>query len=192
VFQGGIYTVEVTEGVCTGEDEIEVVFAKAPVLNIGGDTTLCKGGGLWLNASFPKSTYKWNTGSTDSMIYADQPGEYKVTVTNPCGETTDSVTIYFQNEYCDLFMANAFSPGNDAINNVFLPRGRNITVTSFSIYNRSGELIFYTEENNVGWDGTFEGEIVQEGLYLWTLTYNIPQGPFIKKSNAAGHILLLR
>src|SRR5690606_14630471 len=94
VFQGGIYTVEVTEGVCTGEDEIEVVFAKAPVLNIGGDTTLCKGGGLWLNASFPKSTYKWNTGSTDSMIYADQPGEYKVTVTNPCGETTDSVTIY--------------------------------------------------------------------------------------------------
>ena len=58
-----------------------------PKINIGNDTVLCKGGGIWLNAAYPKSTYLWNTGSTDSMIYAYSSGKYLVTVTNPCGET---------------------------------------------------------------------------------------------------------
>ncbi|MCC6818052.1 MAG: gliding motility-associated C-terminal domain-containing protein [Bacteroidia bacterium] len=192
VYGSGTYRVTVTEGKCPADDEIQVVFATAPKVNLGGDTMLCKGGGLWLNAAYPKSTYLWSTGSKDSMIYAYQPGKYQVTVTNPCGEAKDSVNLFFQNEFCDLFMANAFSPGNDLVNNIFLPRGRNITVTLFQIYNRWGELIFETDMDGVGWDGTFKGEYVQEGLYMWKLNYTTPSGPYLKKSNAAGQILLIR
>lgn len=192
VYQSGLYWVEVKDGFCPGRDSINLIFAKAPKVNIGVDTILCKGGGMYLNASSPQSTYLWSNGSRDSQIYAFQPGKYKVTVTNPCGTVEDSINIFFQNEYCDLFMANAFSPGNDLVNNVFMPRGRNITVTKFQIFNRWGELVFETDQTNVGWDGTYQGEYVQEGLYLWMLQYNTPNGPYIKKSNAAGQVLLIR
>lgn len=192
VYGTGNYKVTVTEDKCSTEEDINVVFASVPKVNLGGDTMLCKGGGLWLNAAYPKSTYLWSTGSKDSIIYAYQPGKYKVTVTNPCGTASDSINLFFQDEFCDLFMANAFSPGNDLVNNVFMPRGRNITVTLFQIYNRWGELIFETDQDGVGWDGTYKGEYVQEGLYLWKLNYYTPSGPYIKKSNAAGQILLIR
>ena len=188
----GTYFVDVTLGKCSASDTMSIVFSKAPKVQLGSDTVLCKGGGLWLNASSPKSTYLWSTGSTDSAIYAFNAGKYKVTVSNPCGQVQDSLFIFQQNEYCDLFMANAFTPGNDLVNNVFMPRGRNITVKLFQIYNRWGELVFETDQNNVGWDGTYKGEYVQEGLYIWKLFYNTQNGPYIKKNNAFGQILLIK
>ena len=188
----GTYSVDVTLGKCSASDTMSIVFSKAPKVQLGSDTVLCKGGGLWLNASSPKSTYLWSTGSTDSAIYAFNAGKYKVTVSNPCGQVQDSIFIFQQNEYCDLFMANAFSPGNDWVNNVFIPRGRNITVKLFQIYNRWGELVFETDQDNVGWDGKYQGEYVQEGLYIWKLFYNTANGPYIKKNNAFGQILLIK
>ncbi|MBL7836740.1 MAG: gliding motility-associated C-terminal domain-containing protein, partial [Bacteroidetes bacterium] len=65
-------------------------------------------------------------------------------------------------------------------------------VTLFQIYNRWGELVFETDKDGVGWDGTYKGEYVPDGLYLWKLNYTTPNGPFIKKSNAAGQIILIR
>ena len=196
IFQGGTYDVTVTEGKCSAKDTINVVFASAPKINIGSDTVLCKGGGVYLNAAYPKSTYLWNTGSTDSMIYAFQAGKYRVTVTNPCGVTKDSVFLFYQTDYCDLFMANTFTPGNDLVNNYFRPRGRNITITLFQIYNRWGELIYETDkdmqQDSDGWDGTYKGEYVQEGLYLWKVNYTTPNGPYLKKNNASGQILIIR
>ncbi len=188
----GKYIVTVTLDKCDASDSVTVTFSTPPKIDIGGDTILCKGGGLWLNAAYPKSTYLWNTGSTDSTLYAFKPGKYQVTVTNPCGTVQDSIFLFYQTDYCDLFMANAFSPGNDLVNNVFMPKGRNITVKLFQIYNRWGELVFETDETNVGWDGTYKGELVQEGLYIWKLFYTTVNGPYIKKSNAFGQVLLLR
>ncbi len=192
VTASGKYYVDVTQGTCTTRDIVDVVFTTKPKLNLGSDTILCKGGSLRLNASSPTATYMWSTGSTDSFIYAFTPGKYFVTVTNPCGVTKDSLYVNFQTDYCDLFMANAFTPGNDLVNNVFMPRGRNITVKEFQIFDRWGELIFETNENNVGWDGTYMGDYVPDGLYIWRLHYTTPNGPYIKKNNAFGQVLLIR
>lgn len=192
VTASGLYFVDVTNGQCTGTDSIHILYTTAPKVKLGSDTVLCKGASFKLVATSPNANYLWNDGSTDSILYVFSPGLYTVTVTNPCGTTSASIYVNYQTEYCDLFMATAFSPGNDLINNVFMPRGRNIDVQMFQIYNRWGELVFQTTENNVGWDGTYKGEIVQEGLYIWKLFYTTPNGPYIKKSNAFGQILLLR
>jgi len=192
VSKSGKYIVNLIQGKCSAKDSVNIVFATKPKLNLGSDTILCKGGSLKLNASSPTSTYKWNTGSTDSFVYAFSPGKYVVTVTNPCGVTQDSIYVNYQTDYCDLFMANAFTPGNDLVNNVFMPRGRNISVKSFQIFNRWGELIFETDMDNVGWDGTYKGDYVPDGLYIWRLNYWTNNGPYIKKSNAFGQILLIR
>lgn len=89
-------------------------------------------------------------------------------------------------------MANAFSPGNDVLNDVFMPRGRNIKVEFFQIYDRWGELVFETDKDNVGWDGTYKGDYVPDGLFIWKLFYTTSNGPYIKKNNAFGQVLLIR
>jgi gliding motility-associated-like protein len=192
VFNSGQYFVKVTQGLCEGSDTIHVDFTRAPSVYLGRDTILCKGGGLTLKATNPRSVYQWNNGSTDSVVFAFATGKYKVKVVNPCGEFEDSIFITLQNEYCDLFMANAFSPGNDLINNVFMPRGRNINVLSFQIFNRWGEKVFETDQNNVGWDGTFKNNNAETGVYIWKLFYTTPNGLYIKKANASGEVTLLR
>lgn len=192
VNQSGTYGVVVTDGLCKGSDSIQIIFSTVPVVNLGRDTILCKGGILKLVATNSRSNYEWSNGSKDSFIYAFNSGKYKVTVSNPCGVASDSITISIQGDYCDLFMVNAFTPGNDLLNNVFMPLGRNIKVELFQIYNRWGELVFETNQNNVGWDGTFNNKNADMGLYLWKLFYTVSNGPYIKKSNAFGQILLIR
>jgi hypothetical protein len=53
-------------------------------------------------------------------------------------------------------------------------------------------LVFETDQNNVGWDGTYNNNNADMGLYIWKLFYTVPNGPFVKKSNAFGQILLIR
>jgi len=192
VSQTGQYIVKVTLGNCVGFDTINITFNTAPIILLGRDTVLCKGANFKLVANNANTNYIWNTGSTDSFIFVFNTGKYKLKASNVCGVMEDSINITIQSEYCDLFMVNAFSPNNDLINNVFMPRGRNITVKNFQIYNRWGELIFETDQNNVGWDGTFNGKDAEMGLFIWKLFYTVNNGPYIKKSNAFGNILLIR
>mgnify|MGYP002858773324 CR=1 FL=1 len=188
----GTYIVQVTYGKCSNNDTVEVEFSTAPVIQLGKDTLLCKGATLKLNASSFNAQYQWSTGSTDSVIYAFTPGKYSVRAENPCGVAEDSIFVFFNNEYCDLFMPNAFSPDNDLLNAKFIPRGRNITVQLFEVYNRWGQKVYSTDKNNEGWDGTYMGEKAQQDLYIWKLFYTTQNGPYIKKSNAFGQVLLIR
>ncbi len=193
VANSGEYIVKVTEGNCDASDTVLVVFSTEPIVELGKDTSVCKGNGLILRATNPgNSTYLWQDGSTDSLYYVYNSGKYSVVVTNACGTSQDSVFIFFQNDYCDLFMATAFSPDNDLLNAIFKPEGKNMTVKLFQIYNRWGEIVFETDQDNVGWNGQYKGKACEQDLYLWKLFYTTPNGRYIKKSNASGTVLLLR
>jgi gliding motility-associated-like protein len=192
VYNSGKYWVEVTDGICTASDTILVDYAFTPKVELGKDTSVCKGNRMELNAAYPKSTYLWQDGTTDSILVAYTPGKYTVVVQNICGRAEDSVFVFFQTDYCDLFMANAFSPDNDLINSEFKPLGKNITIELFEIYNRWGQMVFSTDKDNVGWNGQFMGKAAPQDLYIWKLFYTTPSGKYIKKSNASGTVLLIR
>lgn len=193
VTNSGDYWVKVTEGNCEAYDTVSVVFSVAPKFELGKDTSVCKGNGMILRATSPGGTsYLWQDGSTDSIYYVYTSGKYSVKATNACGTYEDSVFIFFQNDYCDLFMATAFSPDNDLLNAVFKPEGKNMTVKLFQIYNRWGELVFETDRDNVGWNGQYKNKPCEQDLYLWKLYYTTPNGRYIKKSNASGTVMLLR
>ena len=38
-------------------------------------------------------------------------------------------------------------------------------------FNRWGEEVFYTDTPGVGWDGTYEGNAVQNGTYIWYVRF---------------------
>lgn len=65
------------------------------------------------------------------------------------------------------FMPTAFSPNGDGLNDVLEPSVMGMQVVEFNIFNRWGERLFSSKGE--GWDGTFQGQAVQVGVYTYTL-----------------------
>lgn len=71
-------------------------------------------------------------------------------------------------EKSQLQMPNAFSPNGDGINDIYKPKSgyQNITEFHAYIYNRWGEKLFEWTNPAEGWDGTYHGKPVKEGVYF--------------------------
>jgi gliding motility-associated-like protein len=86
-----------------------------------------------------------------------------------CNDTTQhTVRVNLQPS---LYIPNAFSPGDDKVNDVFLPVGNGISDFSMSIFDRWGKEIFKTDSMDNGWDGRINGsqEMVTEGTYVYKI-----------------------
>jgi len=64
---------------------------------------------------------------------------------------------------------NAFSPNGQGGNNVFSVLGGPYKDLEFRIYNNWGELIFESDEQSKGWDGTWDGANQPIGVYIFTV-----------------------
>jgi gliding motility-associated-like protein len=84
--------------------------------------------------------------------------------------------------------AQAFSPNGDGINDTFYVQGRFIKEIKMKIYDRWGNIVFYTETNDyqsnpkIGWDGTKEnGQKVGVGAYPYQIEVEDISGNKIHK-----------
>jgi gliding motility-associated-like protein len=71
----------------------------------------------------------------------------------------------------NTLIPNAFSPNGDGTNDtweIFNPTSGNADLI-VEIYNRWGELIFYSKGYSVPWDGTYKDKPVPEGTYAYVL-----------------------
>ena len=57
------------------------------------------------------------------------------------------------------------------------------------IYNKWGELLFNTKDQNVGWDGYYKGKLCPEDTYIYKMTLLTTDAKQIQK---AGDVLLIR
>ncbi len=93
----------------------------------------------------------------------------KLQVMGQNGCVSDTVTNVEVGPEFSLYIPKAFSPNGDGINDVFKPVGKGIDFSQYQmyIYNRWGELIFESNDYNVGWDGTDNrsGEGMKAGVY---------------------------
>ncbi len=69
----------------------------------------------------------------------------------------------------NIYIPSAFTPNNDMLNDQLFVVGHKIQEEGFvfEIYNRWGEKIFMTNNLNEGWDGTYKGEVVPQGNYVY-------------------------
>jgi len=66
-----------------------------------------------------------------------------------------------------LYIPNAFTPNNDQLNQFFKPIVRGIKQYHFSVFNRWGEEIFYSEDPDEYWDGKTDGKISISDVYVY-------------------------
>jgi gliding motility-associated-like protein len=82
---------------------------------------------------------------------------------------SDSINIYVKPDW-SFYAPNAFTPNEDGINEVFFVSGTGIDPETFNLYifDRWGNLIFFTDDINQGWNGrVLGGEICQIDTYVW-------------------------
>lgn len=67
-----------------------------------------------------------------------------------------------------LNMPNAFSPNGDGMNDIYKAKSdyRNITEFHAYIFNRWGQKLYDWTDIAGGWDGTYKGNPVKEGVYF--------------------------
>ena len=107
--------------------------------------------------------------------------------TNEC-EDSYAQTISFQSEDL-LYVPNSFTPNGDGINDGFAPSDVFGIIHTFDIYNRWGEVIWSAENGNSVWDGTYNGQLVPDGVYTWQISVMI--GEIVTK-RFEGHVTLIR
>lgn len=122
-----------------------------------------------------------------------QPGLLSVTVIRPNGcIRSRSMEVA---ESCDpvIFVPNAFTPDDDGINDYFKPFVNNVLSYNFRIYNSRGQEIFYSEDSELGWDGTYKGVDAPIGVYAWRINFMGLDEEGIKvKKKVLGNVTLLR
>lgn len=173
VTTSGTYSVTVNNG-CIRSDDVTVQFNPSPAQLAVREFHTCLDDEpkyVILDAGNPGSTFEWSTGASSQVIMAGAYGTYYVQVTNQYGcMVRDSAQVI---EFCPatIFVPNTFTPNGDGLNDVFLPVGKNIADLTLRIFDRWGELLYETNDLNMGWDGTYRGEQVKNDLYVWRMTY---------------------
>ena len=92
---------------------------------------------------------------------------------------------------CDsFFIPNAFTPNGDGANDLFRPmHSPFLTHYQLVIYNRWGQLVYSTQDNTKGWDGTRGGRPLPADSYAWMIQYENFER---QKRSLRGVVLLIR
>ncbi|MEO6290315.1 MAG: T9SS type B sorting domain-containing protein, partial [Ginsengibacter sp.] len=97
--------------------------------------------------------------------------QYVLQVRSAAGcNATDTINVIVYKVKPGLYVPSAFTPNGDGLNDVFkpIPIGMK-SIKYFRIYDRRGRLIFSTNVQNKGWDGTFKGSPQDSQVFVWII-----------------------
>jgi gliding motility-associated-like protein len=130
-------------------------------------------------------TWQWNFGNIGSSGLKDPAPQYfpqnnvqsdytiKLRVSNNTLSCSDSIskTLRVLNN-CFIAVPSAFTPNNDGLNDFLYPtNAQKATDLEFKVFNRWGQLVFFTRNWQKKWDGKVNGKQQQPGIFVWYLKY---------------------
>lgn len=89
----------------------------------------------------------------------------------------------------NLYYPTAFTPNDDNLNDIFKVFGQYITAFEMKILNRWGEVLYVTTNINEGWDGSYRGNKMPEGTYVFVAEITDLAG---RTFNRSGSVHLIR
>lgn len=85
---------------------------------------------------------------------------------------------------------NAFTPNGDGLNDIFKPvTAAEIINYQLDIFTTNGQHIFSSKNIEFGWNGEFQGGLVNGGTYIYVIKYKDDKG---KEHIDKGQLLLIR
>lgn len=190
----GTYTVTLIASNAAGSDTAYEIIHVNPSPSVCCDTTIAFGQSAQLNAS-GGVTYIWSPSTGLSCVTCPNP------IATPLATTTYSVTmvsdsgckavipITVEVSCGTVFIPKAFSPNDDGQNDYLFVRGDCIKTLDFIIFDRWGNKVFETADQNIPWDGSYKGEAVNTGTYVYYLTATMYDGTTVQKK---GNVTLVR
>jgi gliding motility-associated-like protein len=158
----------------------------------------------FVNSSLAITTYNWSNGTSLSCSNCLMPNafpsnstnyRFQVTDTNGCTATA-SIRIQV-NKRRYVFIPDAFTPNGDGLNDIFaIYTGKGVEEIQFlRVYNRWGSLMYQQDsiapEDSAmtGWDGQFNGEPMDMGVYIYTASIRFLDGTVLLYR---GEVMLIR
>ena len=196
-----IYTVTVRDTLgCTKaiKDSVLVMVIQKLQVDAGpADTSIVEGETIRLNAT-GAYTYLWSPATwlsstivTSPLSAPDDDIKYYVIGTDRYGCVgRDSINIRLFRLAPDMYVPTAFTPNGDGINDVTRPILLGMkSLNYFKVFNRFGELMFYTTEKEKGWDGVYKGKPQDPATFVW-----MAQGLTFKGQTKTkkGYVVLIR
>jgi gliding motility-associated-like protein len=134
------------------------------------------------------------TGVNSFAITPAKSGEYTIysTDANNCRHTLKTIYVEVHTNLCNegvVYLPTGFTPNNDGVNDVLYIRSNFITDVYLTIYDRWGEKLFETNDVKRGWDGTFKGKQLDQGVYGYYMTFTCNNG---EQSFKKGNITLTK
>jgi len=144
---------------------------------------------------FGDGTVLQESNTTFDYQYPFEEGNYNVSllVESQYG-CLDSTTQLIQVKGDVLYyVPNAFTPDGDEHNNMFSPvftSGFTPGSYQFDVYNRWGEMIFSSQNPQIGWDGYYNFVKCSEGMYAYTIKFVVSSSNELR--SITGHVNLLK
>jgi gliding motility-associated-like protein len=161
-----------------------------------GDTSIFIGQKIQLSILSDSGVkYEWSPNYKISCMSCSNPfvapektTVYSVKVKDKCYTAIQTFNL---NVIVDYFLEapNAFTPNGDNNNDIFRFEMKDIKKYELKIFNRWGDLIFWTENPDKGWDGKFNGKLQNIDTYSYFIKAETIYGYKFEKK---GNLLLLK
>ncbi len=178
-------------GCVSDPKSVTVNITTGPTINLKRDTTIAINSSVTITAS-GAYTYSWMPGNLTGPSITVSPSvetTYYLTGMDASGcITLDTITVKI--DYSNtLFIPNIFSPNNDSYNDILYVRGTALKEIEFTIYDRWGEKVFFSDSQDKGWDGTYKGEKLNPGVFVYFLVAKTFDNRIIEKK---GNVTLIK
>lgn len=121
-----------------------------------------------------------------------QSGVYEVCLINNNNQGCESVKCKkaVLKGISGIYVPNTFTPDKNQINDFFKVYGLELEKFEINIYDKWGKRLFNSVDDNISWDGTYEGEPCKSDVYIWQIKYT--ESVTYKQKKIFGHINLIR
>lgn len=131
----------------------------------------------FINTSQKATRFIWDFGTGAAKSEDENPlynfphaGQWPITLivysATGCPDTAfAAITL----ENVALHVASAFTPNNDNFNDQFYVGYYGIKELNVKIFSRWGILIYESDDKDFRWDGTYKGQQVPEGVYVYVI-----------------------
>ncbi|HSC54979.1 MAG TPA: PKD domain-containing protein [Phnomibacter sp.] len=187
-------------------DVVDITVRPQIKVFAGNDTSIVVGQPLQFTATSNGLSHRWSPGtalSNTSIVNpvaifrtGNYPADaeyitYTLTSTTPEGcSGSDNIVVRIFKTPPSIFVPNGFTPNSDGLNDRIRPILAGIQkLEFFRVYNRYGQLVFESNQENYGWDGRVKGVLQPANGYVYQCrVIDFEGNPIFKK----GTFVLIR